>query len=210
MHRIEDVLHLVFGVGHFTGENAGGRRLTIMLFTLPWRELVAAIRTRRIRRVNYRLALGAFFGRRFAVARAPVLDLQGINRAVPEDVPAEVENQAVLFGRVWPESSTHHLVIEARRVRRAQQRHAVDIGCVEAGGQNVHVDQVRQLTAFEARQRFGAVERQRVPTDESALSTHAVHHSLHVQGVLYAGCEDQDAVAVLRVLDNLAACRPDE
>ena len=106
------------------------------------RELVAALGADGVGGVDHRLALRALLGRRFAVAGGAVLDLQRIDRPVAQDVAAEVQDQAVVLRRVQPEAPTDHLVVEARRVRRPQQRHAVDVGRVEAGGQHVDVDQV--------------------------------------------------------------------
>ena len=62
------------------------------------------------------------------------------HRPVPEDVAAEVEDETVLLTRVQPEPTADHLVVEARRIRRPEQCHAVDVRGVEAGCQHVHVD----------------------------------------------------------------------
>ena len=103
-----------------------------------------------------------------------------------------------------------HLVEKPRGHRGTQQRHAVDIGRVEAGGQDVDVDQELQIAVLEPLERVGPIEGQRLAADEPAFMAHLVKDSLNVQGVLYTGREDQHRMAVPGVLDDLAACRSHE
>ena len=179
----------------------------VVLFAFGRRESVAALRADAVGGVDHRLALRAFLGGRFAVTTRPIFDLECVDRPVPQNVAAEVQDEAVLLRRVQAEAPTDHLVVEARGVRRPQERHAVDVGRVEAGGQHVHVDQILQAAVLEALEGVGAFERQRVAADEPALVAELAKHALDMHGVLHTGGEDQDRVPVPRMLDDLGAGR---
>ena len=64
---------------------------------------------------------------------------------MPKNIPTKIEHQTVLFACMQPESSPHHLVIEARRHRGTQQSHAVDMRSIEAGRQDIDVAEVLKL-----------------------------------------------------------------
>jgi len=54
--------------------------------------------------MDHGVAFGAFLRRRFTVALSRLLDLKVIDRPVPENVAAEIENQAVSLARMQAEN----------------------------------------------------------------------------------------------------------
>jgi len=149
MDAVKDVLHRVLGDRFLAGENPCCRRFGLVLLPFRRRELVAAIWTRGISCRDHRMALRTFLGRGLAIALLDRLHLDLVHRSVAQDVAVEIEDETILLAGVQAESATDHLVIETRRHRRTHERHAVDVGGVEAGGQHVHVDEILQLARTE-------------------------------------------------------------
>lgn len=220
---ISHILHSIFCDSYLPGEDASAACLRIMLAALGRRELVPAIRAARIADGDDRMTFWTFLRRRLAVASgATFLDLDSVYRAVPQHVAAKVKHKAVQLAGVQPEAATDHLVVQARRQRRPQQDHAINIRRVEAGGEYVDVAQVLQ--------RFGGVCAKvdlklarplllaepgnqpvsftigRLTADEAALNVMLfLQHPHDVLAVLDPRRKDQDRPAVTRLLDDLGA-----
>ena len=152
--------------------------------------------------------------------RARWLDPELIDRTVPQHVAGEVEHEAVGLARMQTEAASYHLVIEPGRERRSQQHDAVDVGRIEASREHVDVAQVLQWLAREeatielaakASQKFVALARGRVATDEAALDAVVLGKDAHdVPAMLDAGREYQDRLPIGGVADDLAAGRLDQ
>jgi hypothetical protein len=66
--------------------------------------------------------------------------LDGIQRPMPADVAAEVENQTIAFAGISTKATPANLRVQAGAHRGPQDRNAVDARGVIASGQHVHPD----------------------------------------------------------------------
>ena len=123
-----------------------------------------------------------------------------------QHVATEIQNETVVFVRMKSEPSADHLVIQSGRHGRTHQRHAVDVGRVEAGRQDIDVAQIFQIARLESVEclvTFGGWCR---PTDETAIDLMlTLQHLDDMLSVLDARGEDQRGVAVGCLLDDLRA-----
>ena len=100
--------------------------------------------------VNHCLALLALLSRSHAVtARHFILGLYLIDKPVPLDILAVIQNQAVFLAVSNPRPTSHHLNVKARRGRSPNQSDQINWWVIEPRGQHVHVNQAAQLTALE-------------------------------------------------------------
>ena len=90
------------------------------------------------------------------VARALRPQLDRVDRAVAQDVPAEVEQAAVGLAGPRAHAASGSLRPQHRRHGRAHERDQVDVAGVEAGGEHVAIDQRAQLAGAEAGDGVGA------------------------------------------------------
>ena len=158
--------------------------------------------------MDHLAALRALLGERpfalLAVAGLP--DADGVHGAVSLDVASVVQDEAVglpRFGRE-PEAPSHHLHVEPRRLRRAQQHHAVDVGDVEAGGAHRDVaepahrllplaEQVGMELSPEAAEDRRALLRGRFAREDGRFVARELVQLLRdVQRVLHRGAEHDD------------------
>ena len=183
-----------------------GGRLRRVQDSLRLGELVPALGALARRGRNERVAAGAFLHRRRSAGRVAVAHLQVVDRPVPHDVAAVVEDEAVLLPRREPEAAADHLVVEAWRRGRPQQRHAVDVRRVEAGGEHVHVREVAQLARTKALDAPLPLPGRRIAVDPAAFDAMPIAQDRgDVPTVRNASREDQRAGAGPRFLGDLGA-----
>ena len=149
---IGDFLDIIFRINNFAAQNAfvGGRIFQRLVF-LYWK-LVSAVRAKQHGGMDDALTFRTLLlWSRTASMTVFVFDLYGIDRAMPQDIASVVQNETIGFRFVKSETATTHLDEQSRTGRRTQKDNAVDVRCVETGGQHVDVDQV-----FEEACRFTA------------------------------------------------------
>ena len=142
---------------------------------------------------------------------------------MPNDVVAVVENQAIELVRMQPKPATNHLVIESRRCGRSQQHDAIDIRCVESGGQYIDVDQVLErwlgiakqvgsdLFSLEAIDQFVAHTRRRIACDQAAFrSDNFSELILNMFSMGNRGGKDQNGLAIFGCSRDFATSRTDQ
>src|SRR5262245_37481785 len=99
-----------------------------MRLFLRRRKLVSAVRTSCVPGGDQRMTFRTLFGRRWAMSwEGRILHSHLVDRTVPFDVAAEVQDEAVAFPRMQAETPTHHLHKQPRRHRRPEQSNAIDI-----------------------------------------------------------------------------------
>jgi len=109
---VVSLVDVVLGRGRLARENPGGARPRVVHLPFRRRELIPALGADRVARGNEGAALGALLGRGLAMSiRARLADANGIHGTMAQDVPAEVEDEAVLLALAQPETATDHLVV---------------------------------------------------------------------------------------------------
>ena len=190
------------------------------LVTLGLGELVFTVGTHGVARENHAVTCWALLAGSISAsaARARRLDLQFVNRTMPPRVVAVVENQAIGLAGKEPEPSPDHLVKQARRHRRTEQNHAIDVRGVESSCQDVDVHQKLQrrpgqhpeLLTLESCQQFRPVGRRCLPRDDPAFLTARFNRIPDVFGMFDARGEDQHRATISSHREDLAdRCRRD-
>ena len=141
MDAVVNILHGVFVVERFAGNNPILGRMFGDVALFGRRKFVSAFRAFLIRCMNESQTLRTFFRRSVSVSGRSVRDRDHVHRAVAHDVAAIVQHEAILLAcfRRQPRSASHHLNEKPRRIGRPQENHAVGIGRIEASGQNIDV-----------------------------------------------------------------------
>lgn len=112
--RVKDARDLIFGAGRGLGQNALATGDGIVLGPIRRRELIPALRACAVAGRDHLVALRTFFRGALAVALLGSINPDLIHGPVPQNVAAEVQDQAVGLARVQPETATDHLVVEPR------------------------------------------------------------------------------------------------
>ena len=145
------------------------------------------------------LAVRARFDGGFAgllcAAVAAVVDR--IERPVPGNVAAEVEDEAVGFAGEESKAAAADLRVEAGGHGCAEDGNRVDAGCVESGGEDVDVDEEAESPSGERFKRPRSLQGHGLAGDDSAgLRRELLDYRGNVDCVLHARAEDQDTAAI--------------
>ena len=156
--------------------------------------------------------LGALLGARL------LADYDAVDRAVPDDVAAIVEDEAVRLPGVRreAESTANHLNVEAARLGGSQEDDAVDVRGVEAGGEDAHIEQIlhgRLGLAEEVGLRDALEGGDNLRTlvgggvaghDGDAVLDEEAELLGDGVAVVHGGAKDDHGLAILRLLDEIA------
>jgi len=146
MNRVAGVQHLIFRVIRLAGKYSGrGCRSGKISISIVRRKLISAIRTHPVTGMDERQTLRTLFRRSLAaLSHAGFPDPDHVHGAVPENISAVIENQAIAFPFANPGPATDHLNKKSRGIGRTQQHDTVGIRCIEPRGQHIHIDQEPQ------------------------------------------------------------------
>ncbi|MPM45698.1 hypothetical protein SDC9_92389 [bioreactor metagenome] len=163
-------------------------------------------------------ALRTLFRRSLAaLSRAGFPGPDHVHGAVPENISAVIENQAIALPVANPGSTTDHLNKKSRGIGWTQQHDTVGIRCIEPRGQHIHVDQepqrrfvaeeiVRHRLALESGNDFSTFAGWRTAGHHRALHA-GIRHDLFGDMLAMgdAGSENQHTFPGPRQLDNFPA-----
>ena len=115
MDAIDDFLNVVIGVGDLAGKHTSFARLSIMWLAVR-REWMAALGAVGVSACDQCVTLFALLGRRHLIfAFVFFLGFDLVNRSVAFDVATKVEDQAILFIGVQPETTSDTKTVPLRR-----------------------------------------------------------------------------------------------
>lgn len=107
------------------------------------------------------------------LANDGLLDLNRIDRPVPPNAAAEVENKTIMPAGMKPKSAADHLVMQHRRHTWPEQHDGIDARRIKTCGHYADVNKLLELPGLEACDRRMPIRCWCRAVDETAFDPHA-------------------------------------